>query len=458
MTNTAARSCRLITLGCKVNQYETQHVKEALEQHGWREAAADERADLCLVNTCTVTHEADAKARQLIRRLAHINPGAQIAVMGCFATRDPVTVARLPGVTHVIMDKNRLSQELQRYGVRAMPRGIARFDGHQRAFVKVQDGCLLNCSYCIIPHVRPQLRSRPVELIEAEVAALVERGCREIVLTGIHLGHYGIDLSRGRPKSQWQRLWHLLRRLCRLGGDFRIRLSSLEAAEVRSDLLEVMAAEPRVCPHLHICLQSGSDKILHAMKRRYTKRGFLERCRDIRSIMDQPALTTDVIVGFPGETDADFEETCAVLREGGFCKAHFFSFSPRAGTSAALLRNRVPPQVVEERRARLLALEAQCRDTYARTLIGWELDVLVEASTPRNAGHVRGTSCRHLPVELPGLADALLGRRVLVRPHRLSHGTLLADPAPGESLAATMTPDNEQRAGLRVQLPVLAAN
>src|SRR5207248_1128201 len=198
---TASRTCRLVTLGCKVNQYETQHAKEMLEANGYREAADDEPADLCLVNTCTVTHEADAKGRQAIRRLARDNPGAAIVVMGCFATRAPEAVARLPGVVKVVTDKARLAEDLREFGVSEVPRGITRFDGHQRAFVKVQDGCLLNCTYCIIPSVRPGLRSRTPEEIADEVARLVAGGCREVVLTGIHLGHYGIDLSRGRPRE-----------------------------------------------------------------------------------------------------------------------------------------------------------------------------------------------------------------------------------------------------------------
>ena len=234
---TSARTCRLLTLGCKVNQYETQYVKEMLEANGYREAVSGERADLCIVNTCTVTHEADAKGRQLIRRLAQANAGAALVVMGCYATRDPETVSRLPGVVKVITDKARLAEELRPFGVTRSPAGISRFDGHRRAFVKVQDGCLLNCSYCIIPHVRPVLRSRPIEEVAQEVQRLVLGGCREVVLTGIHLGHYGIDLSRGKPSSQWCRLWHLLRRLDALPGDFRIRLSSLEAAEVRGELV-----------------------------------------------------------------------------------------------------------------------------------------------------------------------------------------------------------------------------
>jgi threonylcarbamoyladenosine tRNA methylthiotransferase MtaB len=412
---TVPRTCRLVTLGCKVNQYETQYAREMLEANGYREAADGEPADLCLVNTCTVTHEADAKGRQAIRRLARDNPGAAIVVMGCFATRAPETVARLPGVVKVVTDKARLAEGLREFGVSAVPRGITRFDGHQRAFVKVQDGCLLNCTYCIIPQVRPVLRSRPPEEIIAEVRGLVDRGCQEIVLTGVHLGHYGIDLSRGRPKDQWRRLWHLLELLADLPGDFRIRLSSLEAAEVRDELVRVLAGHPRVCPHLHLCLQSGSDRILAAMRRRYRSAGFLERCRRLRAALDEPAFTTDVIVGFPGETDADFEATCRVLREVGFCKVHVFSYSPRQGTPAASLAGTVPPAVVARRREQLLALEAEMAAAYYRRLIGRRLDVLVEGADGRRPGWVRGTSCRYAPVGFEGHAPALLARRVPVR-------------------------------------------
>jgi len=411
---TTPLTCRLVTLGCKVNQYETQYAREMLEANGYREAADGEPAGLCLVNTCTVTHEADAKGRQAIRRLAHDNPGAAIVVMGCFATRAPDTVARLPGVVKVVTDKERLAEELREFGVTVVPTGIRRFDGHQRAFVKVQDGCLLNCTYCIIPQVRPTLRSRSPGEIVAEVRGLVERGCQEIVLTGIHLGHYGLDLSRGRPRERWCRLWHLLERLGDLPGDFRIRLSSLEAAEVRDDLVRVLAGQPRLCPHLHLCLQSGSDRILAAMKRRYRSAGFLERCRRLRDALDEPAFTTDVIVGFPGETDADFEATCDVAREVGFCKVHVFSFSPREGTPAATLPGSIPPVVMARRRARLLELEVETRTAYHRRLIGRQLDVLVEGADPRRPGWARGTSCRSVPVAFPGFAPALLARRVPV--------------------------------------------
>lgn len=427
---TASRTCRLMTLGCKVNQYETQYVKEMLEANGYREVAEGERADLCIVNTCTVTHEADAKGRQLIRRLAQENSRAAIVVMGCFATRDPDAVARLPGVTKVITDKARMAEDLHEFGVTHAPSGIARFDNHRRAFVKVQDGCLLNCSFCIIPKVRPILRSRPPDEIVAEVSRLATGGCKEVVLTGIHLGHYGIDLSKGSSKEEWCRLWHLIEQLDRLPGDFRVRLSSLEAAEVRGELVEALARSTRICPHLHLCLQSGSDRILALMKRRYRVAGFLERCRRLRATLDQPALTTDVIVGFPGETEADFEETCRVIEEAGFSKLHIFSYSARRGTLAANLPGRVHPAVVTERRRRLLELESRLARKYFRSLLGRRLDVLVEGEAPAWPGHVRGTSCRYAPVIFEGYAPALLAQRVPVIAQAEADGVLLARPDP----------------------------
>lgn len=414
------RTMRLATLGCKVNQYETQHVQEALELAGYRAAAEHEPADLCIVNTCTVTHEGDAKSRQLVRRLHQENPRAAIAVMGCYATRAPDEVKRLPGVTKVLVDKQRLLDDLSDFGVTRLPPGISRFDGHQRAFVKVQDGCLLNCSFCIIPKVRPVVRSRPIDEIVAEVSRLVDGGCPEIVLTGIHLGHYGIDLSRGRPKDAWSRLWHLIERLDELPGDFRIRLSSLEAAEVRGELVEALARSRRVVPHLHLCLQSGSDRILALMKRRYRAAGFRERCRRLRALLDQPAFTTDIIVGFPGETEEDFAATLQLAEDVGFSKMHIFSYSPRRGTAAVDLPERVPPEAIAERRERLRELEATLAQRYWQSLLGRRLDVLVETADPQRPGWVRGTSCRYVPVALEGRIE-VLRRRVV--PARAVHCT-----------------------------------
>jgi threonylcarbamoyladenosine tRNA methylthiotransferase MtaB len=446
-----SRTVRLVTLGCKVNQYETQYVKELLESSGYHEAAEGQPADLCIVNTCTVTHEGDAKGRQLIRRLHQSNPTAALLVMGCYATRDPETVAKLPGVTRVITAKDRLVAELADFGVTAPLPGISRFDDHQRAFVKVQDGCLLRCAFCIIPTVRPVLRSRAPEEIANEVQRLVFAGHREIVLTGIHLGHYGLDRSKGRPKAEHVRLWHLLDRLATLPGDFRVRLSSLEAAEARDDLVAALARHPRICPHLHLCLQSGSDRILAAMKRRYRSAGFLERVRRIRSALDVPAFSTDVIVGFPGESDADFEATCRVVREAGISRIHVFSYSPRRGTTAALLVDDVPPEVKAERRERLHAIEREQAGRYYRNLVGRVLDVLVEGADPQRKGHARGTSCRYAPVSFPGQPQALIRRRVPVRAVAVVDGVILGEPEPREDFAPLM----ETPVRGRLALPVL---
>ncbi len=436
-----APTVRLITLGCKVNQYESQFVKEAFELNGYRVAGADEAADVCVVNTCTVTMEGDAKSRQAIRRMHQHNPAARIVVMGCYATRDPLAVKNLPGVTRVVTDKTLLPDELRDFGVEHWPAGITRFDGHQRAFVKVQDGCLLNCTFCIIPSVRPRVVSRGVKEIVAEVTNLVAGGVQEVVLTGVHLGHYGIDRSKGRPKAEWRRLWHLLEALDAIPGDFRIRLSSLEAAEARDDLARAMASLGKVTPHLHLCLQSGSDRILGLMKRRYSSAGFLQRVERLKYALDTPAFTTDIIVGFPGETDADFEATCRVARDVGFSKIHIFSYSPRDGTPATTLPDRVPAAVIAERRECLRVLERELAERYHRGLIGRDLNVMVEGEDPTRRGHSLGTSCRYAPVSFPGYAPALRGRLVPIRVHGLEDGVLQGEPTP------------QSRSRARVSLP-----
>src|SRR5688572_12833130 len=303
---------RTVTLGCKVNQYETEFVREGLLGIGYEDAGDDESAELCIINTCTVTAEGDAKSRQAIRRLARRNPGAKIVVMGCYATRAPNEVAALPGVSQVVTDKRELPDLLGRFGVTDVPTGISGFGRRHRAYVKVQDGCMLRCSFCIIPYVRPHLASRPVEHILDEVRRLVDRGYREVVLTGIHLGHYGVDWNRRQPKHRWIRLSHLVRLIAELPGDFRVRLSSIEATEVTRELIDAMADHPdKVAPHLHISMQSGSDAVLSRMRRRWGSRRFVDRCRLVQERLEQPAITTDIIVGFPGETDQEFDETIA---------------------------------------------------------------------------------------------------------------------------------------------------
>jgi threonylcarbamoyladenosine tRNA methylthiotransferase MtaB len=400
---------KTVTLGCKVNQYETEFLREGLFGIGFRDADEREAADLCIVNTCTVTAEGDSKSRQVIRRLARENPASRIVVMGCYATRAPEEVAGLPNVTEVLTDKRELPDLLGRFGVTDIPTGISGFGRRHRAYVKVQDGCLLRCSFCIIPYVRPQLASRPIEHILDEVRRLVSRGYCEVVLTGIHLGHYGVEWNREVPKHEWTRLSHLVRRLAELPGDFRVRLSSIEATEVTRELIDVMADHPeKVCPHLHISMQSGSDSVLRRMRRRWGAQRFIDRCELLKERLDRPAITTDVIVGFPGETDAEFAKTIDVCRRVGFSKIHIFPFSARRGTPAAAMPNQLPKQVKHERGAALALVEAELRDRYFDSLRGMTLHVLIESADDRaGEGAVIGTSCRYAPVEIPGSGDGV---------------------------------------------------
>lgn len=399
---------RVTTLGCKVNQYETELVRQGLQRVGFEDCAEDDQADVCIVNTCTVTNQGDVKSRQVIRRMARDNPDARIVVMGCYATRAPEEVAKLPGVTEVVTDKRELPDLMSRFGVVDVPTGLDGFSGRHRAYVKVQDGCLLRCSYCIIPHVRPKLTSRPLEHIIDEVRRLTDAGHREVVLTGIHLGHYGVDWNRNKPREQWTRLSDLVRHLCELPGDFRIRLSSIEATEVTRSLIAAMTEYPdRLVPHVHLCLQSGSDSVLRRMRRRWGTRMFLDRCRLLRDALNKPAITTDIIAGFPGETDAEFEQTLQTCRAAGFSKIHAFPFSARRGTPAADMPNQLPGDLKNDRVHQLGQLESELRRNYFASLIGEDVQVLVESQREfatlgddAAAGRLlRGTTCRYAPAE-----------------------------------------------------------
>jgi threonylcarbamoyladenosine tRNA methylthiotransferase MtaB len=444
---------KTVTLGCKVNQYETQYAREGFLRLGYQEAIGGEAADLILVNTCTVTAESEAKSRKIIRQLANKYPNAEIVVMGCYATRAPDEAAVLPGVVEVLQDKRELPDLLARWAEKGtgpicaehpsgrdrpsvgarksdlspFPQGISTFEGRHRAWVKVQDGCREGCSYCIIPLVRPNLSSRPMDDVLAEIRCLVDAGFAEIVLTGIHLGHYGADITTcqsARPTNlrlvpvaalcKGNALSDLLRRIVALNGEFRIRLSSIEAAEVTPELLDLMAEQPhRICPHLHIPMQSGSDRILEKMRRRWPIRRFIDRCHEIRGRLDQPALTTDVIVGFPGETEEDFAATCRAAEEVEFSKIHVFRFSPRQGTEAAKMPNRVPQRIHRCWAAEMAKLEKRLADRYLENLLGKRLQVLVEGKWPNSPSKLIGTADRYITVELHGEID-LVGRLIYV--------------------------------------------
>ena len=288
------------------------------------------------------------------------------------------------------------------FGVTDVPTGISGFGRRHRAYVKVQDGCLLRCSFCIIPMVRPELASRPLMHILDEVRRLVDNGYREVVLTGIHLGHYGVDWNRHEPKENWTRLSHLVRAIAELPDNFRLRLSSIEATEVTRELIDVMADhQEKICPHLHISMQSGSDSVLRRMRRRWGSQRFIDRCQMLKERLDRPAITTDIIVGFPGETDAEFAETCDTARSVGFSKIHIFPFSARRGTPAADMSGQLSKQVKHERGQELARVEADLQAMYFASLVGKRLRVLVESPLENQPSRVVGTSCRYAPVELP---------------------------------------------------------
>ncbi len=402
VSTAAQKTCRLVTLGCKVNQYETQLVLETLEQNGFREAAEDEPADLCVVNTCTVTNNGDSRSRQVIRQLARQNPGTRTLVMGCYATRDPQAVSTLPSVFEVVTNKRELPDILARHGIHDMPTGISRFEGRRRAYVKVQDGCILKCTYCIIPQVRPGLRSRSPDDIEDEVRRLIDNGHQEIILTGIHVGHFGVDTTRGRSGLPPFRLWNLFRRLDKIPGNWRMRLSSIEANEIDADFIAAAADCEHLCPQFHPALQSGSNTVLQRMRRRYTVERFLDTIEQMRSRLVNPAFTTDVIVGFPGETDAEFEETLDACRQARFMKIHIFPYSVRRGTPAASFPDQIHGTVRESRMQILERLERELAREYYATLVGTDVDVMVEGTLEHRPGWVQGTDRRYVPVEIPG--------------------------------------------------------
>lgn len=388
------------TLGCKVNQYETQLVREGLLRSGYEEATEEQAADLCIVNTCTVTSEGDSKSRQIIRRMNRKNPDARIVVMGCYATRAPEEVQELPGVAEVVTNKRELPDLMGRFGVVDIPNGISGLSNRHRAYVKVQDGCLLKCTYCIIPSVRPDMYSRPLAEVVDEVKRLEQNGFKEVILTGIHLGHYGVDFNKGKPKQDWTRLSHLVSAIIDATDQMRVRMSSIEATEVTRELIEVMKQYPnRVCAHLHVCLQSGSDRILRRMRRRWTRRHIIDRCQLVKEELSLPAFTTDLIVGFPGETEKDFEDSLDACRQIGFSKIHMFPFSARRGTPAAEMDDQISKAVKSERGKIVQELETSLRADYYYSLVGQPLTFLAERYDEQTQS-LTGTSCRYAPVSI----------------------------------------------------------
>ncbi len=418
------RRCAFVTLGCKANAYDTQVIREQLlGLGGYHEVAPGEPADLVIVNTCTVTVRAGKKSRQELHRVAREHPRALVVATGCYAESDRAALladrsvglvvgpAELHRIAELVAAEHRDREPLPVWGNRggdwSVP-GISRMDGQTRAYLKIQDGCDVFCSFCVIPYVRGPVRSRPIDDVVAEAERLVAHGHREIVLTGIHLGAYGQDLDIDHA------LVRLLDRLVTVRGLGRIRLSSIDGWEITPTLLDRVCADPRIAPHLHVPLQSGSDAVLGRMRRRGGRDAYLALVDAVRTRASELALSTDVIVGFPGETDRDFEDTLDVCRRAAFMRIHAFPYSDRPGTGAHHLEPKVSDAVKDARAARVAEVEHELAGAYRRRFLGRAVPVLVERVRDHATGLLTGYSDRYLKAVFAG-PDALAGTIAIVR-------------------------------------------
>lgn len=387
-------------LGCKVNGYETDIMIQEMKRAGYTLVPFEEKADVYVVNTCSVTNIADRKSRQMLHRGKKINPDAIVVGVGCYVQMWKEQADMDPAVDIVIGNnkkkeivsiietyrRNREEPGAGNENCGAVPSVMEETDiwkyedgeldaisGHTRAYVKIQDGCNQFCSYCIIPYARGRIRSRRLSEIEKEITALAAAGCREVVLTGIHLSSYGKDW-----KNETITLLDAIRLVNGIDGIERIRLGSLEPGIITESFARELASMKKVCPHFHLSLQSGSDSVLKRMNRHYNTDQYYEKCEILRKYYDSPALTTDVIAGFPGETEEEHRETLSFLKKVAFAEMHIFKYSMRKGTKAAAMENQVREEVKMRRSGELLALNAELRKCYGQAFLGTEQPVLFE--------------------------------------------------------------------------------
>jgi len=431
MTQTIA----ITTLGCKANQFDSALMGTSLERNGFEIIPFPQRADIYIINTCTVTHKADFQSRQLIRRARRLNPSSLIVVTGCYAQVYPEEVLAVDGVGVILgnAEKSSIAELLRNppMGSRPMFRvgdiekgreigeaDIDRFYGHTRAFLKIQDGCNASCAYCIIPRARGKSRSLdPPRAINC-LQRLEERGFREVVMTGIHLGLYGTDLSP--PTS----LAELCKKVEGLPAPQRIRLSSVEPRDFCPELIQSIASSPQVCHHLHIPMQSGDDDILRRMNRNYDGAFFADLIRTLTRRMTDLNIGVDVIVGFPGEGEKQFQKTYELLAKSDIGYLHVFPFSRRRGTEAYEFPHQVDPGTKKARCEALRALGRRKRTAFQERFLGQELDVLVEAKRDKLTGKLTGYSRNYIPVLIEG-EDHLVNREVKVLATGLEKGRVL---------------------------------
>lgn len=401
----------LHNLGCKVNAYETEAMQQLLEERGYRIVPFKEEADIYIINTCTVTNMADRKSRQMLHRARKMNPEAVVVACGCYvqAKRDEIE-----DDIDIIVGNNRkkdIASILEAYEAEHGEKGhqekqtvpctevldidhekeyenlhLSKAAEHTRAYIKVQDGCNQFCSYCIIPYARGRVRSRSRDSVLEEVRELAANGYKEVVLTGIHLSSYGVDTGDD--------LLALIKAIHEVDGIQRIRMGSLEPRIITDTFAKTLSELPKICPHFHLSLQSGCDMTLRRMNRRYTSEEYYEKCMLLRKYFNNPALTTDVIVGFPGETEEEFAQSKAFIDKVNFYETHVFKYSKREGTKAAVMPDQVPEQVKTERSAELLELSRKKQSVYEDHLIGTTQEVLFEEETVHDGvkfqiGHTR---------------------------------------------------------------------
>ncbi|HVO26972.1 MAG TPA: tRNA (N(6)-L-threonylcarbamoyladenosine(37)-C(2))-methylthiotransferase MtaB [Candidatus Margulisiibacteriota bacterium] len=412
------------TLGCKVNQYDTAAIETRLRGDGCTIVAFEPGADVYIVNSCTVTDRADAESRQLARRARRFNPAARVIMTGCFAQVNPQAAA-IPEVDHVV-GLNRLTDVLRavrgamaaageriaaddvRTARQVKTLGADSFTGQTRAFLKIQEGCDLFCSFCIVPFSRGGSRSVPPRQVLGQLQHLAARGFQEVVLTGVHLGGYGPDLD---PPIG---LCDLLEMILEQPPVPRIRLSSIDPPEVTPRLLDLLQRSPALCPHLHIPVQAGTDEVLRRMRRKYDTQLLRDLGAEIRSRLPAAAIGTDVIAGFPGESDAQFEAGMALLEALPLTYFHVFPYSRRSGTTAAKLPDHVAAATIRRRAVRLRILGERKRSAFARGFVGHTLPVLAEHGAAQHAAWLDGYSRNYQRVRFPGAA-ALANREVMVR-------------------------------------------
>jgi len=384
------------TLGCKVNQYETEAMLEMFKKDGYVQVDSEEYADVYVINTCTVTHMSDRKSRQYIRRMKKLNPNAIIAVVGCYSQVSPEEILEIEEVNLVMgtNERRQIVEEIKKLDatkkastvddimkVRAFEEiEINQTNGRTRAFMKIQDGCDRFCTYCIIPYARGgKVRSRDLDSIVNEAKKLADNGYKEVVLTGIHVASYGKDV-----RDEQMNLLRVIKEVDKIEGIKRIRLSSVEPILFTDEFVSEVSKMDKVCPHYHLSLQSGCDETLKRMNRRYTTAEYKEIVDRLRENIPNVAITTDVIVGFPGETNDEFNKTYEFLRDIELSQMHVFKYSPRKGTPAATMENQVDPQMKQFRSDKLLNLSKENFNKFANRFIGEELEVLFETNIVDN--------------------------------------------------------------------------